>query len=219
MNQSQLSALYAAETVWNREWFAREERTLDEPNPGSLAELFRACPEVAQNYFKNLSAVDQFIAIHFYLLGMTERQIGNLVSGSQYFASLRIRRILDKIQLTLKAPSQDPIIVRADIDSLIEDENARSVMYLYFFNGSLLRVCQILSNTQSVTLKLFREAIIELGRIAAAEEDDRRFIARGYLSYLMLLRSNVMILSQRCKLNDRKRKEGLIRGPKIGKGD
>jgi len=198
------------------DFFSRITVDVVEPNSReSFKALIKDSYEYIVRYFSLLSAMDHNIARLYYIEGMSQDQISDLVGISQAAVSRRLKYILDRVKFLLKMPSLDPILVREELGELFPPELFE---FAYFFYWELVqnRVKFFIKTSQSGAAHKFQKIVEYLEKIEAKEdiEERTRYLALIYLDYFRFIKESNTI-TYLCKKNDSIRSNSLVLGESI----
>lgn len=161
-------------------------------------------------YVNLLPVTDKKIAKLYYLHGLKQSQIGELLGVTQVAICKRLNYIVTRLKFLLKTPLSNPMEVRETLKKLFGDEHFESAYYFYF-EHSQNRVKFFLETSQSGAANRFHKFIEKLDSIISRlegkdnltdEEVDLLFSAITYKEYYMFIKENSSIQSFLFKKND-----------------
>lgn len=188
-----------------------------------MRELSQDCEEYITGFFAKLPPVDQAIATFYYIHGLSQDQIADLIDVTQAAVSRRLKFIMRRLKSLLAMPSQDPIEVRESLIELFPPDYIEFAFFFYFVFAQN-RVKHYINTSQSGAANKLDRVIKYLDAIVSHKRhedgsygslDDREALAMNYLTYFRYTRDKSNIITFLFKGNDRVRAGSLVSGPSV----
>jgi hypothetical protein len=184
--------------------------------------LIRDSYDFIIKYFLILPRFDYWVAKLYYVDGLTQAQIGDIMDLSQVAVSRRLKFIILRLKFFLKIPTLDPLQVRKDFLLLFPEELFEFAYYFYWeFAQSrvrfFIRTSQSgASNKFSMILKYLKVIVKEDDKAEDELKKHRHYLALIYLEYFIFLKEK-NVINFLFKKNSEER-GNLIIGKKFCKG-
>jgi hypothetical protein len=193
-------------------------------NKNNLKDLFRESYTFIVKFLNLLPSIDCDIAKFYFIEGLSQEQIRDILGISQSAISTRLKYIKSRINFLLRVPSLNPIQVREDFKFLFPD-SLFEVAYFYYFELAQNRVKYFVQTSQSGVANKFKEILRYLIKISNLELSNfdkdlmnlekKKYLALIYLDYFRFIKKKSNIINFLCKKNDEIRSKSLEYGEGI----
>lgn len=174
-------------------------------------------------YYPYLSPLDQDMLRLYYIYGMSQNNIANLMGWVQAAVSRRIKSVFDRIKFLIKRPTNNPIEVREDLMELFPD-HLFEFAYFFYWELTQNRVKLFIESSQSGAANKLIQIIdfleSEKSRVSKLSLEDpsvlrTQYLVLTYLEHFYFIRERSNILSFLYKKNDFLRSHAHYKGESI----